>query len=72
MERGLDLNFNLSILSLVLSTVAGFAALVAAYILVVMEIRKRRTAEMSLVDVNRGLETRIEERTAELQEANDI
>jgi signal transduction histidine kinase len=69
-ERNLDFNFNLSILSLVLSTIAGVAALVAAYFLVVLEIRKRRGAEMSLVDANKGLEKRIEERTLELQEAN--
>jgi len=70
-ERRLDVNFNLSILSLILSTIAGVAALIAAYVLVVLEIRKRRSAEESLVDVNRGLEKRIEERTAELQEANE-
>ena len=64
-ERRLDVNFNLSILSLILSTIAGVAALIAAYVLVVLEIRKRRSAEESLVDVNRGLEKRIEERTDE-------
>jgi signal transduction histidine kinase len=69
-EQGLDLNLNLSILILILSSFAGIAALIAAYVLVVMEIRKRRGAEESLVDVNKGLETRIEERTAELQAAN--
>lgn len=70
-ERSLDLNFNLSILSLILSSVAGVAALIAAYVLVVMEIRKRRSAEESLVDVNKDLEKRIDERTAELQDANE-
>jgi signal transduction histidine kinase len=69
-ERNLDINFNLSILSLVLSTIAGVAALVAAYFLVVTEIRKRRGAEISLVEANKGLEKRIEERTLELKEAN--
>lgn len=69
-EHGLDRSFSLSILTLILSTFAGLAALIAAHVLVVMEIRRRRGAEESLVDVNRGLEARIEERTAELQHAN--
>jgi signal transduction histidine kinase len=69
-EQGNDNNLNLTILILILSSLAGIAALVAANVLVVMEIRKRRGAEESLVVVNRDLELRIEERTAELQEAN--
>lgn len=70
-EQGTDKNLNLTILFLTLSSFAGIAALVAANVLVVMEIRKRRGAEVSLVEVNKGLEERIEARTAELQEAND-
>jgi len=69
-EQGNDSNLNLTILILILSSLAGIAALVAANVLVVMEIRRRRGAEESLVEVNRDLESRIEERTAELQEAN--
>ncbi|MGH9819526.1 MAG: CHASE3 domain-containing protein, partial [Pyrinomonadaceae bacterium] len=69
-EQGIDKNLDLTILILTLSSVAGMAALIAANILVVMEIRKRRQAEESLVDVNKGLEASIDERTAELQDAN--
>jgi len=69
-EQGNDNNLNLTILILILGSIAGIAALIAANVLVVMEIRKRKGAEESLVEVNRDLENRIEERTGELQEAN--
>jgi len=69
-EQGNDNNLNLTILILILGSLAGIAALIAANVLVIMEMRKRKGAEESLVEVNRGLEKRIEERTGELKEAN--
>lgn len=70
-EQKFDDSLNLTVLILILSSIAGVAALVAANVLVIMEIRRRRGAEHTLVEVNRSLEERIEVRTAELREAND-
>ena len=55
---------------LILSSILGIAALVFANIVVFRETSKRSSAENALLEANRDLETRIEERTVELQDAN--
>lgn len=53
------------------SSVAGILALGFANFVVFREIKKRQAAEVELIDVNRSLEGKIEDRTAELQVMNE-
>lgn len=55
---------------LIVSSLAGVAAIGLANFVVYREIQKRTLAESALVDVNRGLEERIALRTEELQIMN--
>lgn len=49
---------------------AGILTLALANIVVFLEVKRRRRAEDDLKDANKGLERRVEARTAELAEAN--
>lgn len=53
------------------SSIAGILALGFANFVVFREIKKRQSAEVQLTEVNRGLEEKIEDRTAELKVMND-
>jgi signal transduction histidine kinase len=70
-EKSLDNSFNITILVLIIGCVAGAIALGFANVVVSREIGKRRTAETALRDANKDLETRIDERTQELERVND-
>ncbi|HLA96294.1 MAG TPA: ATP-binding protein [Pyrinomonadaceae bacterium] len=70
-EAGLDKDLSRTVWILIVSSVAGILALGLANFVVYREIRKRQSAEVALTDANRGLEKRIDNRTAELQEVNE-
>ncbi|MBS1793866.1 MAG: CHASE3 domain-containing protein [Acidobacteria bacterium] len=67
LQTTLDNNFWM----MLVSSLAGIAALAVANFVVLFEIRKRRSAESDLVTVNRDLEKRVAERTDELQQVNE-
>jgi PAS domain S-box-containing protein len=71
-QREADLKawLNWSKWTLALSSAAGFLTLALAYAVVVFEVRKRKKAEEDLKDSNKGLESRVEKRTAELAAVN--
>ena len=56
---------------LLFGTVAGIVSLGLANFAILREIGKRRTAENTLLDVNKDLEKRVGERTQELSQKND-
>ncbi|HEX6125243.1 MAG TPA: ATP-binding protein [Pyrinomonadaceae bacterium] len=70
-EKDLDESFFRTIWILIIGCVAGIIALGLANIVVSREIGKRKNAETALIDSNRQLEVRIEERTRELENANE-
>ncbi len=70
-EKTLDENFYRTIWILIVGCLAGVIALGVANIMVSREIGKRRNAETALIDANKGLETRIQERTEELENVNE-
>ncbi len=72
-ERGesLDSSLRWSIWVLIVGSVAGLISLAIVNFVVRKEIGRRRSAEGELSEVNAGLEKRIEERTRELQQANE-
>ncbi len=70
-EKNLDGSLYRTIWILIISSVAGILSLALANIVVWREIAKRRSAETALTDANRGLEEKIEKRTAELQVVNE-
>jgi signal transduction histidine kinase len=57
--------------ALIMATLAGFVALGVANFLVLRESRRRSNAEANLVDANRTLESKVEERTRELKNVNE-
>lgn len=69
-EQGLDRGMTRTIWLLILGSAAGILGLALVNIIVVSEIKRRRTAETSLVDANASLESRIRARTAQLELAN--
>lgn len=69
-ERG-DLTFTITVWVLIVSSLAGIIGLGVANLTVFSEIKKRRAAQTKLLEANEGLERNVEERTAELKEAND-
>jgi signal transduction histidine kinase len=70
-DRDLGLGFSLTIWIFILSAAVGTVGLVLANLVVYREIRRRTEAETALLDANRGLEAKIEARTAELKEMNN-
>ena len=70
-ERDLGTSMRNTIWILIGGSLAGLVSLVVANVFVVVENRKRKTAELQLKEANQNLETRIEERTAELKETNE-
>ncbi len=69
-EQGLDRGMTRTIWLLIIGSIAGILCLGLVNIIVVSEIKRRRTAEISLVDANASLEGRIKARTAQLELAN--
>jgi len=70
-ERALDQSFNRTIWVLIIGCISGLIALAFANIVVSREISKRRNAEHALTESNKELESRIDERTSELEDANE-
>jgi signal transduction histidine kinase len=70
-ELDLGESFFRTIWVLIIGCLAGILALGFANIIVSREIGKRRTAEVALLDANKELESRIEERTEELKRVNE-
>lgn len=56
---------------LIISSILGVLALVFANVIVHMEIKRRRAAEVTLLESNRDLEAKVERRTKELKAANE-
>ena len=70
-DKTLDESFYRTIWVLIIGCVAGMIALGFANVIVSREILRRRKAETALIDANKDLESRIEDRTAELETVND-
>ena len=70
-EQQLSQSMQYTIWILIGGSTAGLVSLIVANVFVVVENRKRKKAELELKEANQNLETRIEERTAELQETNE-
>ena len=69
-EDKLDANMDRTILILIVSSLAGVAALVLANFIVLLENNRRRSAERGLIRANAELEEKVESRTMELQAVN--
>src|SRR5690606_22943620 len=67
----LSARFKRTIWVLILGSLAGIASLVVTDIILYLEIRRRKKAEVSLMETNKDLEKRIEERTKQLKEINE-
>ena len=70
-DTRLDRGLSRSIWILIAASIAGIVALGLANFIVYREIRKRQSAETELLDTNRRLEEKVEERTEELVDMND-
>ena len=70
-EKSLDQSFYRTIWVLIIGCLLGIVALGFANILVSREIGKRRNAETALLEANKDLETKIDERTEELARVNE-
>ncbi|HEY2867710.1 MAG TPA: ATP-binding protein [Pyrinomonadaceae bacterium] len=69
-EESLDSNMNRTVMILIVSSLAGVVALVLANLLVMLENRRRQTAEQDLIKANEELEAKVAARTNELQTVN--
>jgi signal transduction histidine kinase len=69
-EDATDHNMNRTILILLISSLAGIAALVLANFIVLIENNRRRSAERGLIRANEELEEKVKTRTSELEKAN--
>jgi signal transduction histidine kinase len=69
-EEAVDKSMNRTILIMIVSSLAGVAALVLANFIVMLENNRRRKAEISLIKANEELEGKVENRTRALQAAN--
>jgi signal transduction histidine kinase len=67
----MDTGLSRSVGILVLASLAGIFALGFANFVVFREIKKRQTAETELLDTNKSLEQKVEERTEELVDMNE-
>jgi len=63
--------FNRTIWILILGSIAGLVSLGIANVIVYMEIRRRKKAELSLMETNKDLESRIDDRTKQLKDINE-
>ncbi|HYJ92304.1 MAG TPA: ATP-binding protein [Pyrinomonadaceae bacterium] len=70
-EGGLDRNMNRTVMILIVSSLAGVVALVLANLLVMLENKRRRNAELDLIKANEELEANVKERTKELEAVNE-
>jgi signal transduction histidine kinase len=70
-EENVQTTLNNNFWILVVSSIGGVVSLALANFLVLFEIRRRFRAENALLEANRGLEQRVEERTLQLEEANE-
>ncbi len=70
-QDNLQTTLNNNFWMIVFSTIIGTGLLAFANFVVINEIKKRRLAESGLVEANADLERRVEERTAELEKANE-
>lgn len=70
-DYALDKGLTRTVWILIVSSIAGIFAIGLANLVVYREIRKRSSAETALIDANRGLEEKVENRTAELKIMND-
>ena len=70
-EAELDRNLTKTYRMLYLAGFAGILSLAFANFAIFREAKKRGTAEDKLRDVNKNLESRVEERTREIQQKND-
>src|SRR5690606_4016133 len=62
----LSARFKRTIWILILGSLAGIASLVVTDIILYLEIRRRKKAEVSILETNKDLEERIDERTKQL------
>ena len=69
-EESLDNNMNRTVMILIVSSLAGVVALILANLLVMVENRRRQTAEQDLIKANEDLEAKVAARTNELQTVN--
>ncbi len=67
----LSARFKRTIWILILGSLAGIASLVVTDIILYLEIRRRKKAEVSILETNKDLEERIDERTKQLKEINE-
>ncbi len=70
-QKGLSESLYMTIWILIVSTIAGLAALALANLLVVREFGRRRVAEGALIEANQDLELKIAERTERLEAVNE-
>jgi signal transduction histidine kinase len=70
-EDAVDESMSRTILILIISSLAGIAALVFANYIVMLENHRRRRAETALIRANEELEQKVEARTKQLQSANE-
>ncbi|MGD9627712.1 MAG: ATP-binding protein [Pyrinomonadaceae bacterium] len=70
-DSGMDKGLSRSIWVLIAASLAGIIALGLANFIVFREIKKRQSAETELIETNRNLEEKVEERTEELLEMNE-
>lgn len=70
-DRQLDTGLSRSVWILITASLAGIFALAFANFVVFREIKKRQFAETELIDTNKRLEEKVEERTEELVEMNE-
>lgn len=69
-DRELGFGFSVTIWILIGSAAVGTVGLLLANLVVYREIKRRTVAENALIDANKGLEEKISERTAALNEMN--
>lgn len=67
----LSARFKRTIWILILGSLAGIASLVVTDIILYLEIRRRKKAEVSILETNKDLEKRIDERTKQLKDINE-
>ena len=69
-EENLQASIQNNFWLMIVGSLAGTTFVGLAIFVVVFEVRRRQTAEIALLDANKELENRVEERTEALQKAN--